>query len=51
MLYFERKECKECGSKLWSDYSKKLELCPECKDIDAEQNLELESKFENLRSK
>jgi rubrerythrin len=42
-----RYECKECGCTLWSNHSKKLGVCPECKDPDAEPK-DLESMLESL---
>lgn len=39
--------CAECSAKLWSDYSKKLGVCPECKEPDKETE-ELEAMIESL---
>ena len=39
--------CKECGTLLWSDYSKHLGICPECKDVDGD-NKELESQLDQI---
>lgn len=38
--------CQCCDAKLWSDYSKQLGVCPECKDPDTETQ-DLESMLES----
>ena len=43
-------ECKECGAKLWSNFSKVLGYCPECnpaEDLDLDAT-DLETQLENL---
>lgn len=45
---FNRIECRECGCRLWSEESKALKLCPECRDVDFYDNAELEEKLDQL---
>lgn len=37
--------CKDCDCALWSDYARKLGVCPECEGEEDEQ-LDLEEKLE-----
>lgn len=38
--------CQNCDARLWSDYAKKLETCPECEEPDKPlQDLEDELEF------
>lgn len=40
--------CNDCDCLLWSDESKKLKLCPECRWVDEEGCGNLEERLEKL---
>lgn len=40
--------CQECECKLWSSHAKDCGLCPECENIDYDDNAELETELDNL---
>ena len=40
--------CTECDSLLWSDRAKSIKLCPECENVDSDDNADLEDKLETL---
>lgn len=40
--------CTECDSLLWSERAKSIELCPECENVDFDDNADLEDKLEAL---
>ena len=40
--------CKDCDCVLWSDYARKLGICPECEGQDEDEKLNLEDEIEKL---
>lgn len=46
-MVYQRSECKECGSLLWSEYAKQIKLCPDCETPDTDY-VDLETQSENL---
>lgn len=40
--------CNDCDCLLWSDESKKLKLCPECRWVDEEDYTDLEQRLDKL---
>ena len=40
--------CKDCDCVLWSDYARKLGVCPECEGQEEDEKLDLEDEIEKL---
>jgi len=43
--------CKDCDCTLWSDYDRKLGICPECEGQEEDEKLDLEDELEILLEK
>lgn len=42
------KRCKDCDCALWSEYARKLSVCPECEGQEENERLDLEDELEIL---
>ena len=47
-MIYKPTRCKECDSLLWSDYAKKICLCPECEEVDQDGLLDAEEILDKL---